>query len=473
MASAHLNSFSAELLLLIVFQLSSLNDLCSIIQASLLFYRVFNAHRSLILSNFIDWAILPDALAAYDASKIAAEISRVAELEEASRLPKRHIASLNRSIRQCIIKFLAGCGSQQHNPQRRIRDFSTLARLGRLWRIVDFFVLDYAEKALKNMNSHLKKQGMLNSQYAVENHAAYQPLLSTTERGRLQRAFFRFEIYRKLFAHKRNTQTRKAIMDTADQARLFLGLFQAWEREELSSINEYLEAKMEDCFHELEECFVESVQKAARDDHSGSDTRDKTSEGGGEQYSTLADMSVYGVHFSTQQGKAARRTDHIQFLVALELPFLRHMFELDTKDRMAMISPYISCSYRPTLESMLRYGGSTDKDPDSAHLLSKKNMGWVWAKSGLSHRAQSRHSQPEDIGLRSLGYVFWDGEHLAQMLDFTKAQLEPFPERRVRDRMLSVEKRLSGVKIRVSTKEALDLTMDDEEISELLDDLEY
>lgn len=96
--------------------------------------------------------------------------------------------------------------------------------LGVLHQHVKSFAADFASSALSAMNPN------------SENKSTRQHLLAAENR-RIERAFFRFELYCKLFGKDMEYGKR---IKSEEQVDLFLVKFSAWEIEQLACVHDYL-----------------------------------------------------------------------------------------------------------------------------------------------------------------------------------------------------------------------------------------
>lgn len=225
-ASTRMDTLPADILLMIMLKLSSPRDLYSTIRSFRYCYQVFLTHKSLVLSTVIQLSIppevLPDALAACDASRIASLISQLNKLDRSTRTSKREFRAFEGSMRKNAMEFLR---SYRLRRQRSVDDLSTTIRLCRLWAINEFLVTRYSEQAFKNMHHYLRAQESRKSGGCIGGVRA-TAALSETEHSRLQRAFFRFETYRKLFTRgMEDSCFYTPILNQREQSRLLQMLF--------------------------------------------------------------------------------------------------------------------------------------------------------------------------------------------------------------------------------------------------------
>jgi hypothetical protein len=486
---------------MVMLQLSTPKDLYLTIYASLPCYRTFLTHKSLILSTVIQRAIppevIPDALAACDASEVATLVAQSAKLDRSTVESQWQGQTFDASVLMAAEDFVRTYPLRLKEPHPRTLTLSMSVCLCRLWAITDFFLLRYSERALRTLCTYLEKWQTPMCSVCVDPSWSHEKGLSNTERGRLQRAFFRFETYRKLFAPGLNDSRLSRQMAKTSLPHLYFEMFSSWQREEIACVHDYLLEEMECQFDELEDTFVESLQKAALEDEkprsgscegrSGEDETSSPSLDSSEtdstsntKFTSLNMLDWYGFDMFTKSDKPANHSYQIKLMVALGLPFVKRFFALETKDRMAVAGSYTMDRYRPSLDEIIDSSlfapdpdGSSPATETAIHIdtLKDSTVGWSWIRKSSS-RIRYRCCKPLDIALRGMGYIFWDQERLqeAGILDRPKDDMKLVVVPNARDRTLTAAERLEGVQIRVS---ALREQMSDGEPPEILGDYEY
>ena len=228
-----LEALPVEILVSILKCLSSPEQLYFVIRASPTIYQIFRSHIVSILvavvKRAIHPAVLPLAVLICDINKdvnlvrhdgyfhvsedlcnqpyflfgIEAnqDIKQNGNYEENSK----EEAELNEDIRyvhfrQKLKDVFDSSVDPYEESQRKLYDLKVLVPICRLYSIVDFFVGEYCRWCSMNIHSYAKTEGHndtveLSSTFDVEKEK-----LSTNEYARLQRAFFWFEIHRRLFS---------------------------------------------------------------------------------------------------------------------------------------------------------------------------------------------------------------------------------------------------------------------------------
>ncbi len=177
--------------------MSSFTDIASVQKAALscstLYYSFKGAESEIlarVLSNQVGIDVLPEATATLKSSHL-----RLSELE--------------------------GFTSQylrQRQPPPLSWTFADARLISKIHDYVDFFTRDYVKKALSDR--------------------LYEPSAKATptEINRIQRAFYRFQIYCNMFGPFQNTRNFRV----EEQQPLFFTHFSVWENEQLACIHEYL-----------------------------------------------------------------------------------------------------------------------------------------------------------------------------------------------------------------------------------------
>lgn len=232
-----LEQLSPELLLLVQQSLDSLVDLHALIAASPSSLRTFASYRQHVLPAVLRNAICPVALPS------ALAILQLHALD--LRLPpaRRHVFP---PPLQTVLDMYFG-GTVSPFPE----DDSSFTRLRSLYVRAMRFADDYATRALRVLSAGDADADKVTARDRAVLH------LSPGERGRLLRAFFRFELYCGVFP-PRNTP------NAAAQRDLFLLKLRPFEVEELACVHHYFSTVVGGFVDQLEDQFVEEVLTAAK-----------------------------------------------------------------------------------------------------------------------------------------------------------------------------------------------------------------
>ena len=494
MSPASLYASPAEVLLMVMLNISSPRDLYATMRSFRRCHQLFQAHRTLILSTVIQLAIpaevLTEALAACEAPNIASFISCHPQLVWSIRQSDKQDEIYDEAVEK-IDAYVKRYALREQGPQPRALDLSTATRLCHLWGITDFVLSRYSEQASRCMCLYSGKLGKPKHAGCADSCSSYKPPLSVTEQGRLQRAFFRYETYRKLFAPGADESPLVHQLPGTAFPRMFLKLFPSWEREEIACVHEYLVEEMRRQLDEVEDRFVENLQMAALGDGSSSPTsRHKDAGENGTTpsspdyhqppYSWRRRLSYHCLDMFLYSHRRASSKHQIKLMAAFGLPFLQRLFALDTKDRMEMFLTYATATYGPCLDEVVDsarfgpvYDGITPTPDVSSHTdtLHSSSIGWLWRSKSKS-RVRYLNCAPQDTALRAMGYIFWDQDRLqeAGILDRPKDEMEPITWPNAGYGRLTVEERLEGVPLRNS---ALEEQFSHRKTPEIMGDYEY
>jgi hypothetical protein len=221
----HLEDLVPELLARILQVLDHPRDLLSLVRASPQCFRVYAQSPALILSPVLKNAILPDALH--------------------HALACEHVPSTpSQTVREAFLKDYF-----QYKPFTFPTDKTTITALCGLCLRTSYFVDDYSARAMRALN--------------VKPDAEQAPAsaLSSTERTRFQRAFFRHELYCRVFPVDHHAPGR-SVVPAPEQFAEFLEGMAPWEAEEMTCVHHYFTVLMGDFIDDLEDQLVETVLTA-------------------------------------------------------------------------------------------------------------------------------------------------------------------------------------------------------------------
>ncbi|KAL1967187.1 hypothetical protein VTN77DRAFT_3478 [Rasamsonia byssochlamydoides] len=443
-----LPSLSTELVLLILQSLSSPRDLYSLIRASVSCYRTFVSYRyavfSAILQNAIHPAARADALMALNARQIAGTF-------------KEKEYSLD-VVRLRAFDYLKSYPSPE--PARSLREMvmsahEQLEKLFRFYSVVEGFVSDYCDRALRQLNT---------SRLTPTATTPTSTTLSSTELGRLQRAFFRFETYADLFQllpqHK-VAWVPESVLDETEPALAFLSRFSSWEIEEIACVSQFVAALVGEIFDKVEDDFVHAVEEAVASRRC-QDTRDD------ENFAWLTFLEWYCPPFFKDYTRD-EKDNHIDFVVSRGLLFVKRLLRLEPLSlRKEVFDSAFDGSYhirhlqlaladsnpvRRKIKAERRAAKSSNKVrvPSNADdSLTRCNIGWLWAFG--YKRAAITINAAGNSDLRDQGYVFWDRDRLQQsgLLRSPRVRNEgndlDYPYQN-RTELSSVEERLRHLKV--------------------------
>ncbi|MCJ1415550.1 hypothetical protein MMC32_001882 [Xylographa parallela] len=445
MTSAFLESLSTDLILAILQQLSSPTDLYKLICASPVYYQVFTRYKLLVLTavvqNAIPQEVLPDALAACDASGAALRAIE-ATLPYGIIMGDVAWGEIGAIIRDFMENYLRRDSLYSH----RSRGLPLMVSLCRLWASVDFFISGYKQEAFKQIRQRLLESNPCQKLYD-DNVSDEGTELSKIELCRLQRAFFRFEIYRRLFPFRKCLHLA---FGACFQALWFMSKFRDWEQEEFACVYDYLIVYTQDVFDKLEDEFVKTVEAGAQAAKEASEPVT-----GGECLNSSR-LELLGLSHFTASTKRLSHEQHILLTIAYGLPYLKKLDVIDHSMRLALLTSYGKEQLLPPLIDVFRQspraGGERSESiwPSLTTAFvdtsSNWNMGWIWARA--AQEVNYHKYRPEDCSIISMGYVFWDVSRLRAMgvLDVSRQSLKQTP-RRARRELPSAEERLGAVQV--------------------------
>ncbi len=172
-----LHNLAPELLSLILQALDCPRDLYSFIRASPSCFRVYTLTSELVLSSVLKNAILPDVL-----HHALAHLHIPAALPGSEPGRTEHLEAFLREYFQA-------------DSFRFPRDKTAIIALCRLYSRISYFVDDYSARAYCALGLKLNAEQTTGLS------------LSSTERARLQRAFFRYELYSRVYPVDHDTQS--------------------------------------------------------------------------------------------------------------------------------------------------------------------------------------------------------------------------------------------------------------------------
>ena len=352
MPPTSLEDLPAELITAILYTVASPTAIRSLIQASARCYKIFLLCKDDILLTTLREFLRPEIK------------SHLLMVREAYALPPfgGNIWSL----------------AQQHGPERVeafVNKFSRDHQFGgqvlhsvtphfvvpqlRTVCTMEYFVEDYCDWVSDHLRSSKRHSPTTELVTGMPSPPRAHQDLSRVERWRLQRAFFRFEIFSTALhcagAHDRAPSAKLFSQRHNDR---FLNILQPWEREEFVCILDYLSAKVEAVFDKLELDYVERMTErflSGEMDHrmtavhhsstleGETDTNDPVTSIPGAQDPTCPDHETNGgqpearvdhsVHFFATSTKRNLHARYVAHLITLGLPYLRRLFQSRIKDQ--------------------------------------------------------------------------------------------------------------------------------------------
>ena len=363
---------------------SSSQSFFNLIRASPVLYRQFATSRELFLSDFLHQLlpvnILPAAQAAVSATM----------LEKGQRNRKNHL--------EIITTYLAE--REAVRPATELIDLSTSIRICQFNNSVERFIRDFVESSARFLAPH-------GYSLDIDSHP-----VSQTEKWRLQRAFYHFQLHACLNNEDESGVSGLSPMEQADYFKL-----PEFEIEELSCVLIYIAGRLDEAYERFEETFVRSLlSEMDEPEHDNKDPITKAKHainkllgGGGFRLCDHFFGKFNIFHHSRVQ----------QQQMSYGLVYLGQLFEAKNTEQYKLVltenwealrSPYRGLMFAllPRRRSedgidWLRGNGQLSGRDD----IQVQSKGFIWANRD-SYARRARY----DSTLERWGYVFWDSERL-------------------------------------------------------------
>ncbi|KAM7192176.1 hypothetical protein V8F33_008450 [Rhypophila sp. PSN 637] len=436
---ANLNHIAPELLILILSSTDSPRDLYSLISASAACFRTFVLNRNSVLLSVLRNALAPPVF--YDLLAIA-QAPTFSKDDDSNELA----ASAVDMVKPFLSRYFAG--ALEAPPAR---DFHNVVSMCRIYNIVSRLTDLYFSHT-----SRLLMAPGPDSSFPAESNKSPPPL-SATERTRIQRAFFRHELYSRVFPIGR--RGGRSLISPRDQYDLFLRCMNPWEVEEISSIHTHFVILAAGYFGDLEDQLVSAfvscpgVRGSSRRSRSPPRRRAGSTliSDGQPNHSFVAptrhsrERSLSPARSTTQQGRRGLPTEeeYVSFidgtpdlfylekfekyfkkpaflsrLASFGLEFSLSLLDGDAELRKSLIQPVFSGTAK-FLPEALRHSSRSNSNnhpeihptmtqhddpshPNPGYWLSPPVGGMVYNQ--IMHQLRKWNYEP----LREMGCVFWD-----------------------------------------------------------------
>ncbi|KAI9790099.1 MAG: hypothetical protein M1816_005569 [Peltula sp. TS41687] len=346
----HLEKLPPEVQTMILWQLPSIESLYSLIGASPRYCQLYFASKDKILSELIPRLIQPeifvDALAAVKVPSL--------DVEEAENVAKfmRVFVEDGRKVDHSTVPL----------PP------STVQSLVRIHRSVEYLVEECFQHKFATLESCRESIGLSPSSEPVPRLYAE---MSVTEEGRLQRAFYRLEIYRHLPYSVRTANPTRFKPDwTGTDCAIYM--FPPWQVEELSCVYQYVKSRLADVLVGVDPRLIKYTKHAC-----------------------------------------------IEHMASLGLTFLRRIFRAKGEQRAKLLKENCKSSPDFLTKILNREGTPTVDEGGSGNTysklrfdgddLNKPNHAWLWAYDDKPVGTRLPGSS-EFLG--HWGAVIWDGSRL-------------------------------------------------------------
>ena len=409
-----LELLSPELQRLILLQLDSFEALHALIVASPRFYQLFKINREIAFSTIarrrFHRAAIWEALA----------IERLAQVE---RPPYS---------RENVLRFFEFTPSDLDPPPNSILPLPISMGLCKTDKAIQVFTIDYAENTLPILAQlQSSNTAPIRTEYRTNIYDPPSFHLSDLELSRLQRAFFRFETYRNLFArcplgldhddHNVQRSHPAAPLNVFEQGKMFFRSTPAYHIAEIACVRDYLCRRLRGIFNQVEDETVRALQAECPNPVNTDSALDWDAETGWRYHDYFYEDDG---HLFAYGGKIDQRL-HIEHLLSLGLPYILKILEATGDERRnLLLRDNIVCHTHherhfltaalgldPHTPPSERWGWrQTDRTPSSHQVINANTPpGWLWAhgERGYSDLVEKAHK-----GLRDWGYVFWDLDRL-------------------------------------------------------------
>ncbi|CAG8892462.1 unnamed protein product [Penicillium egyptiacum] len=394
-------SLSTEILLTILECLSPL-DLLSASRALPILYRTFVAYKQHLLGHTLRQAIHPAC---------AADVYTALDAQNIPRLVKSG-ESIAKAKAECFSLFTTDRTRRRQNIEQFIVDNANLDTLFYLHVNIERLIDSYCHWSLGNLTSHHEKPTPFQTT-TVHPRAN----LSSTEQARLQRAFYRCEIYARFQRILHLLIDKSAALNFSQIVLSFVSQFTLYEFEEIISVQHFLAQFIRSLCERVEDDFMASYSLA------GSGDVGVEKEASGNAVSTknqgLGDLS-----FFTKSYRDIHHSGHVKFLVSCGLSYILRLSLMEPQAlKQAMLKSDME-SRKNTVTDFFSQGGldigSCEEKEQNIVLRGKLvsiprdevgscNLGWKW---GTSFHDFVKPDSPAMFDLRNQGYVFWDQERL-------------------------------------------------------------
>ncbi|MCJ1402995.1 hypothetical protein MMC11_006217 [Xylographa trunciseda] len=278
----------------------------------------------------------------------------------------------------------------------------TLA-IGNLYTQIQFFVADFA-------SCGFAKQG-----FGTINAPSYLGPFSSTERRRIERAFYRFELYCNLFRERKYGDDR---FSPEEQRDIFFASYTPWENEQLACIHDYLFDRLS-----IRAFRVMTLTEIAFNDVAEHDIY------WGEWYIPYFDDWDSPENF------------HKEGYLSLGLSYLHKIVTAETyEQRYDLISPVLRSNDNFLYEGLQtqgeddgqplpEYGNDAGQIYVDALLPGSEDFGpvraWQWAHADSSR--ERYYFRDDQRVLRQSGYVMWD---MSRISDWIELRWDSYPQLR-------------------------------------------
>ncbi|KAL8794898.1 MAG: hypothetical protein Q9195_002610 [Heterodermia aff. obscurata] len=418
MSASYMERLPAEVQTDILKYLPTTRALRSLIYASPRYYQVFRASRESILSehikNIISMEAMPQALIASSEARDPPVGLSFHEVEES-------LVLFNKDV-------LHSFSMEMKLP------ISNSVRLVKLNNSIIYHMEHFVGYTLQNL---YVCSASISPKFTTAGIA--RKSISETEHIRLQRAFYRVDLFCYLFhsSDKFNHKTHKQIASKAQEAE-FLSPLPPWEVEEIACVWYYVRKRLENLFDRLEDSFVKTALEGSHlgiKDALAVEDREallkEAHDNSKKLYTSQESVNISHMDgcffeggandFLRNQAKRFSHDKHIEYLASMGLAFLHRLFDADPKEQLRIVLEntcsrsevkFLSTALNVYCNKAAQRHANWDDDGITLDEYLRPNHGFQWARTALGTSYPCRHKG----GLRSLGYVFWDSPRLRGIL---------------------------------------------------------
>jgi hypothetical protein len=398
-----LDTLSTEILLTILECLSPL-DIFLAVRASPIIYRTFIAYKHHLLAHTLGNAIHPACRADVYTALDAQNIPRLIKSKPISKVRL-----------ECFSIFSSDRNRRRQDYVEFNLDAFNLDTLFHLHLTIERLIDKYCNWTIPNLFSREKPAPL----QATSVHQRAN--LSSTEEGRLQRAFYRCEIYTR-FQRVLHTLDKGAALNFSQIVLSFVSQFTLYEFEELVSVQQFLAQFIASLCEKVEDDFLSHIRSVSVDAGvAQGGTTDET-----ESRDVRKLLNDCGLSFFTKAYRDAHHCGHVKLLISCGLPYIMSLSLVEPRALRNAILQSDRDSRGCTATGFFSQGGldidSCDQEQKDIRLRGKlvditvdtvntSNLGWLW---GSSFQENVPPDSPAMFDLRDCGYVFWDKKRLQE-----------------------------------------------------------